>query len=70
MRLSMFAIKRTQEQTEIINEMILNKRLPHHVLPLVYDLLRDCINANFIEERLIQLDKRIPELVSKYRETL
>lgn len=66
----MFAIIRTKEQEEIINEMLLNKRLPQHILPLVYDLLRDCINANFIEERLIQLDKRIPELVSKYRETL
>lgn len=66
----MFAIIRTQEQEEIIHEMLSSRRLPQHALPFVYDLLRDGINANFIEERLIQLDKRIPELVIKYRETL
>ncbi len=66
----MFAIQITPERIEIIYEMLTSKHLPQHTLPLVYDLLRDGINANYIEERLIQLDRKIPELVIKYRETL
>lgn len=58
------------EQYEILLEMLMSRCLPAHTKPLVTDLLIDGINANFVEERLLQLEKRIPDLVLKFRDTL